>query len=354
MTFATSTSPAEKRRRAAGHPLREFPGLSFSFFSATLVLFVLCPGLAYSREPATRTFTATYVGTIAPLPEGAKRAEVWIPLPSNGTYQTVSDVKVVAPFPTTMHKDATGNAMAHGVIENPPAFADREFEVRATYTITRAEAVSPELSVALASSSKTPEGLGEYLKPNKLVPLTPRVRYLAAQLSAGRTDPVAKARAFYDYLVDNGTYDKTTPGWGKGDSERFCDVKKGNCTDFHSAFMALARSERIPVRFFIGFPLKPEKEGTVPGYHCWAEFWAPNLGWIPVDASDAAKTKEPAKKAYLFGNLDPDRFDITTGRDLTLSPAQKGGPVNFFIYPYVEVDGKVFTQTNIMLEYRDL
>ena len=78
------------------------------------------------------------------------------------------------------------------------------------------------------------------------------------------------------------------------------------------------------------------------------------LGWVPVDASDAAKTKEPVKKAYLFGNLDPDRFDITTGRDLTLSPPQKDGPLNFFIYPYVEVDGKAFAETKIRLEYRDL
>jgi transglutaminase-like putative cysteine protease len=319
-----------------------------------LVLFILCPASAEAKEPASRAFTATYVGTIAPLPEGAKRAEVWMPLPSNGTYQTVSIVKVEAPFPTTMHRDAAGNAMAHGVIENAAPLAGKEIEVRATYTVTRKEAVSSNLAVAMASSSKTPDNLDEYLKPNKLVPLTPRVKSLAAELSAGKQDAVAKAKAFYDYLVDNGTYDKTAPGWGKGDSERFCDVKKGNCTDFHSAFMALARSEKIPVKFSIGFPLKPEKEGTVPGYHCWAEFWAPGKGWIPVDASDAAKTKEPVKKAYLFGNLDPDRFDITTGRDLTLSPAQKGGPVNFFIYPYIEVDGKIFTETKIRLEYRDL
>jgi len=186
------------------------------------------------------------------------------------------------------------------------------------------------------------------------VPLTPRVKELADQLTSGKRDSVAKARAIYDYLVDNGTYDKTTPGWGKGDSERFCDVKKGNCTDFHSAFMALARSEKIPVRFYIGFPLKPEKEGTIPGYHCWAFFHAQGTGWIPVDASDAAKLKDAAKKAYLFGNLDADRFDVSSGRDLTLSPPQKDGPVNFLIYPYVEVDGKAFTDTKIKLEYKDL
>ncbi len=130
-------------------------------------------------------------------------------------------------------------------------------------------------------------------------------------------------------------------------------MKKGNCTDFHSAFMALARAQGIPVRFFIGFPLLSPKEGTVPGYHCWAEFWS-GVAWVPVDASDAARLRDPAKTAYLFGNLDADRFDVTTGRDLELTPRQKDGPVNFLIYPYVEVDGKAYGQTKIRLEYRDI
>ena len=297
-----------------------------------------------------RSFEATYVGIIAPLPSTAKKVDVWIPLPSDGPYQTIADVKVQAPAPFTFERDSAGNRLAHFVLDKPEQLG-RDFEVRATYRVTRREAVTPPPGSAKPGE---PAGAAELLKPNRLVPLTPRVKELADTLSAGKTDAVSKAHAFYDYLVDNGTYEKVTPGWGRGDSERFCDVKRGNCTDFHSAFMALARSEGIPVRFSIGFPLMRDKEGTVPGYHCWAEFWAPGRGWVPVDASDAAKTKEPEKKAYLFGNLDADRFDITTGRDLTLSPPQKDGPLNFFIYPYVEVDGKTFAETKIRLEYRDL
>jgi len=306
--------------------------------------------VAGTKAPAVRSFEATYVGTIAALPATARKAEVWIPLPSNGPYQTIADVKVQAPVSYTLEKDSAGNRLLHFVLDKPEQFG-KDLEVKTTYRVTRREAIAaPPGSVRWAE----PSGAAELLKPSRLVPLTSRVRQLAETLAAGKTDAVSKARAFYDYLVDNGTYDKTAPGWGKGDSERFCDVKKGNCTDFHSAFMALARSEGIPVRFSIGFPLKADKEGSVPGYHCWAEFWAPGQGWVPVDASDAAKTKEPVKKAYLFGNLDADRFDITTGRDLTLSPPQKDGPLNFFIYPYVEVDGKAFLETKIRLDYRDL
>jgi len=306
--------------------------------------------IADTKAPAVRSFEATYVGTIAALPATAKKVDVWIPLPSDGPYQTIADVKVQAPAPFTLERDSAGNRLAHFVLDKPEQLG-KDLEVRATYHVTRREAVAPAPGSAKAGE---PSDAAQLLKPNRLVPLSPRVKELADTLSAGKTDAVSKAHAFYDYLVDNGTYDKTAPGWGKGDSERFCDIKKGNCTDFHSAFMALARSEGIPVRFSIGFPLKAEKAGSVPGYHCWAEFWAPGQGWVPVDASDAAKTKEPVKKAYLFGNLDPDRFDITTGRDLTLSPPQKDGPLNFFIYPYVEVDGKTFAETKIRLDYRDL
>ena len=318
--------------------------------AAVLVVMSGAVLVADTKAPAVRSFEATYVGTISALPPGAKKAEVWIPLPSNGPYQTIADVEVQAPASFTLERDSAGNRLLHFVLDKPEQFG-KDLEVKTTYRVTRREAIAaPPGSVKQAE----PSGAAELLKPNRLVPLTPRVKQLADTLAAGKTDAVSKARAFYDYLVDNGTYDKTAPGWGKGDSERFCDVKKGNCTDFHSAFMALARSEGIPVKFSIGFPLKTDKEGSVPGYHCWAEFWAPGQGWVPVDASDAAKTKEPVKKAYLFGNLDPDRFDISTGRDLTLSPPQKDGPLNFFIFPYVEVDGRAFLETKIRLDYRDL
>ncbi len=302
---------------------------------------------AVRRQPAVRTFEATWVGTVLSVPAAARRVDVWIPLPSDGPYQTVSDVEVDAPVPVTMGRDSAGNRVAHFVLDGPGQVG-RNVEVKARYRVVRMEAVSE------ANADRTaPADPAAYLAPNRLVPMTPRVKELSNRLAAGKRDAVEKARAFYDYLVDNGTYDKTTPGWGRGDSERFCDLKKGNCTDFHSAFMALARAQGIPVRFFIGFPLEPGKEGTVPGYHCWAEFWT-GTAWDPVDASDAAKSKEPAKKAYLFGNLDPSRFEITTGRDLTLAPPQKDGPVNFFIYPYVEVDGKAYAETTVRLEYLDL
>jgi hypothetical protein len=41
------------------------------------------------------------------------------------------------------------------------------------------------------------------------------------------------------------------------------------------------------------------------------------------------------------------------GRDITLSPAQAGPPLNYFIYPYVEVDGKEYSNVSINFSFRD-
>lgn len=57
-----------------------------------------------------------------------------------------------------------------------------------------------------------------------------------------------------------------------------------------------------------------------------------------MDISEA--NKDPGQREYFFGHLCENRVAFTTGRDIDLVPRQAGAPLNFFIYPYVEVDGK--------------
>jgi Transglutaminase-like superfamily len=117
--------------------------------------------------------------------------------------------------------------------------------------------------------------------------------------------------------------------------------KRGNCTDFHSLFIGMMRAAGIPARFEIGFPLPADQhDGPIPGYHCWAQFYVEPYGWIPVDASEA--WKHPDKKDYFFGAHDDNRLQFTVGRDIRLNPAQQSDPLNYFIYPYAELDGKPF------------
>jgi transglutaminase-like putative cysteine protease len=154
----------------------------------------------------------------------------------------------------------------------------------------------------------------------------------------GRKTALEKGRALYDHVLDRMKYDKSGTGWGRGDAIYACDAKTGNCTDFHAYFIALARSIGIPARFAIGFTIPAEtNEGKIAGYHCWGEFYAEGK-WVPVDISEADKAPELAD--YYFGHHPANRFEVTRGRDLVVDPAPSASPINFLVYPLVEVDGK--------------
>jgi transglutaminase-like putative cysteine protease len=268
---------------------------------------------------------------------------LWIPLPVSRGAQQVSDVQIESPYQWTRHTEKEfGNAYATTTISEPPA---GDVSVKVRFKATRREESIDQPFETKATKAE----LQRALKADKLVTLSPRVRKLADELTAGKSGTVEQARAIYDYLVTNMTYDKVVPGWGHGDTERACDIKKGNCTDFHSLFISLARAKGIPARFVIGFPLTA-KDGMVKGYHCWAEFYVKGKGWIPVDASDASKASDPSVRNYLFGHLDTERVQFTIGRDLVLTP-RTAEPLNFFIYPHAEMAGLEVGTPTISLQF---
>jgi len=203
-----------------------------------------------------------------------------------------------------------------------------------------------------ANGSRDP-ALQRWLRPDRLVPIGGRIREMALEVTRGKTSDLEKARAVYDYAADNLKYDKSGTGWGRGDIYYACDIKRGNCTDFHAVFTGFTRAVGIPARFEIGFPLPPDRrEGEIAGYHCWAQFYLQGYGWVPLDASEGGKN--PDRRSYFFGADDEHRVLFTIGRDIRLSPAQRGEPLNFFVYPYVEVDGRAFEKVQKKFYFRDV
>jgi transglutaminase-like putative cysteine protease len=163
------------------------------------------------------------------------------------------------------------------------------------------------------------------------------VERLTARATAGRATPLEKARGIYDLVVATMTYDKSGTGWGRGDVVWACTAKRGNCTDFHTLFVAMARDAGIPARFEIGLPLPDARgAGDIPGYHCWARFWRDGQGWIPIDASEAKK--HPERRERFFGGHDENRVQLSVGRDLRF-PGMVG-ELNYFVHPYGESAGK--------------
>ena len=311
------------------------------------------PGVASSQSQ--RSFAFTYQVHV-PAEADAKSSHLWIPLPQNDAYQSVSGLQVESSVTHTDGRDPE--------YQNPFAvFTPTAAQAAAGYDVTlKFNAIRREHAVNLNSSAPATAApappaddplMKRYLEPDKLVPLNDTIAQLARQQTAGDTTTLQKARHIYDYVVATMRYDKSGEGWGRGDAIWACTSKRGNCTDFHSLFIGMMRSTGIPARFEIGFPLPEGKtEGEIPGYHCWAEFYLNGVGWIPVDASEA--WKNPAKRDYFFGAHDDNRVFFTYGRDIVLSAQQKGPALNYFIYPYAEADGQPVKGLTSHFSFRDL
>jgi transglutaminase-like putative cysteine protease len=309
---------------------------------------------AQRLSPPARTFHFTYHFTLNGVPSGAKQVRVWAPVPQTDEHQTVRVLSVKAPTETRMTQEPeNSNRMMYAEIKNPAA-GKTEFTLE--YEVTRREFSRGDYSQLERADQKpglVPASLQRMISPDTLIPTDGKIKELAAQVTGSQTGTVAKAKAAYDYIFTTMRYDKTGSGWGRGDAVWACDSKRGNCTDFHSPFIGMLRADGIPARFDIGFPLPEGKDnGEISGYHCWAEFYASKTGWIPVDISEAWKAQQ--KKDYFFGSIDANRVQFSTGRDITLSPNQDGPALNYFVYPYVEVDGKPFEKLDRQFSFEEV
>lgn len=308
---------------------------------AIAVMWAALPAALQTHSPV-RHFEFTYLTRIPALPADAKISRIWIPLPQTDKYQTIDDLKVETAFAYSRHRDPEyGNEYLY--LEVPTAKVTEPAEVRVSFQVARQEhrVALDAHAVNAQSHGVAPPDLQRFIQPDRRVPLQGVIAELSAQETHGIQDPLAKASAIYNYVISTMRYDKSGTGWGNGDAIWACTAKRGNCTDFHSLFIGMMRAAGIPARFEIGFPLPADQhEGVIPGYHCWAQFYVEPYGWIPVDASEA--WKHPDKKDYFFGAHDDNRLQFTVGRDIRLDPPQHGDPLNFFIYPYAELDGKPF------------
>lgn len=304
-------------------------------------------------SPKARRFTFTYRADFHDLPSNAAEVRIWIPLATSDANQTVTLKKVSGPSPLKETQEGTyGNHMMYTELRHT---ASRAAEFTLEYEVTRREYSRGDFQSLMRynrSGGAPPAFVDRFRRPDRLVPVGGQIRGLAEEIARGHEGVVDRAHTFYDYVFHTMKYDKSGTGWGRGDALWACDAKRGNCTDFHSLFIALARSEKIPARFEIGFPLPEDThEGAIPGYHCWAEFYVEGPGWVPVDISEA--WQDPARHDYFFGALDVNRVGFTRGRDLILSPPQDGPPLNYFIYPYAELDGKPFDKIVEHFSFRD-
>ena len=294
----------------------------------------------------SRHFQLDYSFTVRVTDPG-KPLDVWFPAAHSDEFQ---QVRVLSRSGDLQLLETTepeyGNKMFYAHTDKADQ-AEYHFSVK--YDVVRREHLA---AVSVASRARE-EDLSRFLQPDKLVPVTGKPAELAAQQVKQGMSDLEKGRALYDYTFSTMRYDKSGTGWGKGDTLWACDARRGNCTDFHSVFISMARSQKIPARFEMGLSLPDgQNSGQIAGYHCWAQFYSRERGWFPVDISEAWKHQD--KKDYFFGAHDVNRVQFTVGRDLELRPKQRGERVNYLIFPYVELDGKTYPNVANDISFTDV
>lgn len=307
------------------------------------------PGIS---GPKSRQFTFHYrfkVKDLKPVDDAEQNlVRVWLPSASASDEQDVRRLDVTAPGELSENADAHfGNRILFFESKIPES---GEFTVDIPYEVTRREVLRGPSGQTLPIADPLDETRREFfLRADAMVPTSGKPLRLLDMVELLQ-DKVSRARQLYDIVDNHVAYKKEGTGWGNGDTNWVCDSRYGNCTDFHSLFISLARSQGLPARFEIGFSIPTDKsEGPITGYHCWAWFYTDERGWIPVDISEA--DKNPAMKDYYFGGLTPDRVNFSVGRDISLVPQSASQPLNFFIYPHIEVGGKVLPKEHVELQF---
>src|SRR5258708_23331937 len=203
---------------------------------------------AIGMSETKRNFSFTYQVHV-PADAAAKSSRLWIPLPQNDAFQSVSNLKIESSVAHSEGRDPEyQNPFA--VFTPTAAQAAAGYDVTLLFNATRPEHAvtihSPALQNASAVSTSNDPLLKRYLEPDKLVPLAGTIAELSRQQTACDTTPLQKGRHIYDYVVATMRYDKTAEGWGRGDAVCACTSRHGNSTDFHSLFIGMMRSAGIP------------------------------------------------------------------------------------------------------------
>jgi transglutaminase-like putative cysteine protease len=235
--------------------------------------------------------------------------------------------------------------------------------VKPVLTLT-SQVQTRNIAVALSQPVRPKEDHGELLhclQATKLLPTDGIVKQTADQITKGATTDVDKARAIYEWIVENTFRDPMTRGCGVGDIRFMLESKDlgGKCADLNALYVGLARAAGLPARDVYGIRVAKSELGykslgtaseTISGaQHCRAEVFLNDYGWVPVDPADVRKVvlEEPPgnrpldddmvkrARARLFGSWEMNWMAFNFAHDVVL-PGSSGEPVGYFMYPQAE------------------
>lgn len=331
--------------------------------TATLPGLALAQGAAASaaagfapKPGAWRSFEVTTRLEIA-RPEG--RTQAWVPVPSvdeDAWFRSLDNTFTSNGKAALVRDPKYGAGMIH--VEWAAGEAAPFVEVRSRVA-TRDRATDFSTPGRPAPLSAAERAL--YTEATDLIPTDGIVKETAGRITAGATDDLAKAKAIYEWIVDNTFRDAKVRGCGIGDIAAM--LKTGNlggkCADLNALYVGLARAAGLPARDVYGIRIAPSAFGykslgagsevITKAQHCRAEVWLAAFGWVPVDPADVRKVvlEEPpanlalsdpkvaAARAALFGAWETNWLAYNVAHDLVL-PGAQGPKIGFLMYPQAE------------------
>jgi transglutaminase-like putative cysteine protease len=293
-------------------------------------------------------------------------ARAWVPLPLEADtdwQKTIGNSwSGNASTAQIRHDGKYGVAMLYA--EWPAREANPYIEVTSRF-LTRDRAVDfsrPDHSLELSAADRK-----FFTAPTELIPTDGIVRKTALDITKGARTDVDKARAIYEWVVDNTFRDPKTRGCGVGDVKSLLESGNlgGKCADLNALYVGLARAVGVPARDAYGIRVAPSKYGykslgtgspnITKAQHCRAEFFARGYGWVPVDPADVRKVvlEEPpgnlpvkdekvvAARKRLFGGWEMNWLAYNMGHDVKLPNATKAPTLPFLMYINAEADGEL-------------
>jgi len=227
--------------------------------------------------------------------------------------------------------------------------------------------IAVDLSAPYKAHKANRAELEYFLQPTNFLPTGGIVKDTATQATAGAKTDVEKARAIYEWIVENTFRDPKTRGCGLGDIRFMLETKDlgGKCADLNALYVGLARAAGLPARDAYGIrvakselgykSLGTSSEKITKSQHCRAEVYLHDYGWVPVDPADVRKVilEEPPgnrpldddmvkkARARLFGSWEMNWMAFNFGHDVAL-PGSGGKPIPFLMYPQAETaDGRL-------------
>jgi transglutaminase-like putative cysteine protease len=307
-------------------------------------------------EDSWRTFEVTTRVEVL-KPAGVTR--IWLP----------AALSTETPFQKTLANTFSAEGGTVKTVSNDPeamGIVSAEFPADAQPVLTvKSRVATKNYAVDLSAPGKAPKAnpaeLEYFLQPTKLVPTDGIVKSTATEITKGANTDIDKARAIYEWVVEETFRNPKTRGCGLGDIRFMLETKDlgGKCADLNALYVGLARAAGLPARDVYGIrvakselgykSLGPSTANVTKAQHCRAEVYLSGYGWVPVDPADVRKVvlEEPPgnrplddemvkkARARLFGSWEMNWMAYNFSHDVAL-PGSSGAPIGFLLYPQAE------------------